>query len=115
MIINTPIGKFYANKIEEERKDVFEILSIPYAKAGRFEKPKKIESYPEGEIINRRESICFPQRRIPEFATVLFKNPLLRPEFMVNDDIQTEDAHVVNIWTSGLEEKKPVLVFIHGG
>lgn len=115
MIINTRIGKLYASIIKEETKDVYQILSIPYARAERFEKPQQIENYPEGEIINRRESVCFPQRRIPKFLTGLFKNPLVRPEFMVNDDIQTEDAFVVNIWTSGLDDKKPVLVFIHGG
>lgn len=114
MVINTPIGKFYAN-VKEELKEVYEILSIPYARANRFEKPRKIENYTDDEIINRRESICFPQRRIPKFVTKFFKNPLVRPEFMVNDDIQTEDAFVVNIWTSEFKGKKPVLVFIHGG
>lgn len=46
---------------------------------------------------------------------VFLKHFMMRPEFLPIKDQKTEDAFVVNIWTDGFEEKKPVLVFIHGG
>ena len=63
MIINTALGQI--NGIEtgksESGKTVYEFHSIPYAKAGRFEKPQLITDYPGGKPINREETICFPQ------------------------------------------------------
>ena len=43
------------------------------------------------------------------------KMPMMRPEILTNTDKTSDDAFVLNIWTSGTEEKKPVLVFLHGG
>ena len=41
---------------------------------------------------------------------------MLRPEFQPLKDTQTENAFVVNIWApENFTERKPVVVFLHGG
>ena len=40
---------------------------------------------------------------------------MMRKEILTNKDKTDENAHVLNIWTNGTSDKKPVLVFIHGG
>lgn len=94
---------------------VFEIHSIPYAHAERFEKPVLVEEYPSGKPINREETLCFPQHGYPRLAKRFMKQHMMRPEFLPKKDVQTEDAFVVNIWTDDFTVPKPVAVFIHGG
>jgi para-nitrobenzyl esterase len=115
MILNTPIGKFTAREINTATKKVYRMVSIPYARAGRFELPQRIDFYPDDAPVNSDSSYCFPQRRIPKFANLFLKHHMMRPEWLTEKDIQTEDAFVLNLWTSGLDEMKPVLVYIHGG
>ena len=117
MIFNTALGQ--ASGIEtgegESGKTVYEFHSIPYARAGRFEKPQLITDYPEGKPINREETVCFPQHGYPLWVNRFMKHHMMRPEFLPMKDVQTEDAFVVNIWTDDLDGKKPVTVFLHGG
>ena len=117
MIIETEIGKVQVLEagLSEYGCQVYAALSVPYARAGRFEKPQLIERYPEGEIINRKETVCFPQHGYPLWMNRFMKHHMMRPEFLPMKDIQTEDAFVVNIWTDDFWGKKPVIVFVHGG
>ena len=131
MILNTSIGKVIAATPDSNTgynpvtasSPVYEICSIPYAKADRFSYPTMME-YPKGnsKIINSEQTFCFPQRKYPLALNFLLRHPMMRKEFVPNEDIQSEEALVVNIWTDseyspkGFEDaKKPVLVFIHGG
>ena len=117
MILHTKLGAVHALPLDrsEAGKMVYEIHSIPYARAGRFEKPRLITDYPEGVPINREETVCFPQHGYPLWANRFMKHHMMRPEFLPTKDVQTEDALVVNIWTDDLDGKKPVTVFLHGG
>ncbi|MCR5102053.1 MAG: carboxylesterase family protein, partial [Butyrivibrio sp.] len=117
MILNTPLGDVYAQAVGKSDLDnsVYEIPSIPYAHAGRFERPVLVENYPSGKTINKEYTVCFPQHGYPLWMNRFLKHHMMRPEFLPLNDVQTEDAFVVNIWTDSLTEKKPVVVFIHGG
>jgi para-nitrobenzyl esterase len=109
------MGKFVAAETGGDGQKVYRVLSVPYAKARRFELPQRIDSYPANEIVNSEKSYCFPQRKIPELMNVFLKHHMMRSEFLTKRDIQTEDAFVLNIWTSGTDTAKPVLVYLHGG
>ncbi|MFV0528356.1 MAG: carboxylesterase family protein [Lachnospiraceae bacterium] len=115
MIVNTPLGKMIASEAGSAGQKVYRFLSIPYARAGRFEPPVRIDDYPAGHLINSEKSYCFPQRAIPALANIFLKHHMMRAEFLTNQDIQTEDAFMLNVWTSDLDTIKPVLVYIHGG
>lgn len=94
--------------------EVLTILGIPYAKAQPFGMPQMIETY-ENRPINRGIGLRFPQRDVPPLINRFLKNPMMRKEILTNGDKTDQDAFVLNIWTNTCPEKKPVLVFIHGG
>ncbi|MED5966370.1 carboxylesterase family protein [Streptococcus anginosus] len=117
-LLKTKIGNFYYKIIEKkDDNNIYQILSIPYAKADRLEHPMKIDrKKSKGGIVNKKESLCFPQKKHPFWMKYITKHFMLRDEFQPINDIHTEDAFVVNIWAdSNFSNKKPVLVFIHGG
>ena len=119
-ILQTEIGKAYANVVgkTKEGTPVYSILSVPYARAERFEYAKILDKqdYSPDMIINRKETVCFPQRKYPLFFNIFMKHHMLRPEFQPLKDTQTENAFVVNIWApENFTERKPVVVFLHGG
>ncbi|AXI26815.1 carboxylesterase [Gemella sp. ND 6198] len=120
MILQTKIGKVYTDIVGKDFQgnDVHSILSVPYARAERFEYPELIsrEEYSEDSFLNREGSFCFPQKKYPLKLNIFMKHHMLRPEFQPLKDVQTENAFVVNIWASDkFTEKKPVVVFLHGG
>ena len=115
MIIMTGIGKVIAARIEAEGKSVYRIVSVPYAKAGRFDRPEPIREVEAGRPINSDQTFCFPQRSIPKLFNLFLKHHMMRSEFLTEKDVQSENAFVVNIWTSDFDGKKPVLVYLHGG
>lgn len=117
MILSTSIGDVYANVVgqSDSGDPVYAIPSVPYAHAGRFEKPVVVDEYTKGKPINREDTVCFWQHGYPLWANVFLKHHMMRPEFLPLNDTQTEDAFVVNIWTDSLTDHKPVAVFIHGG
>lgn len=119
-ILQTDIGKVYARVVgkTEDSRVVYAIPSLPYARGERFEYAKIIgrDEYSSEKVINREETLCFPQRKYPLFLNVFMKHHMLRPEFQPTKDVQSENAFVVNIWaTDDFEKKKPVIVFLHGG
>ncbi len=117
IVLSTELGDVYADIFgtSEAMKPVYGIFSIPYARAGRFEKPERITTYHTDTVINRGETVCFPQHGYPLWVNRFMKHHMMRPEFLPIRDRQTEDAFVVNIWTDDLTGKKPVTVFLHGG
>ncbi|MCR5717058.1 MAG: carboxylesterase family protein [Lachnospiraceae bacterium] len=117
MVLSTALGPVLADIVDQSDtgRPVYELHSIPYAHAERFEKPGLITTYPKDRPINRQETVCFPQHGYPLWTNVFLKHHMMRPEFLPLEDTQTEDAFVVNIWTDDLSGQKPVVVFIHGG
>ncbi len=110
----TPIGEF-SFQIENIHKKLIEAyLGIPYAHAAPFGLPEPVDNY-SAKPANAGYGLRFPQRDVPPLMNRFLKMPMMRPEILTNGDKTSEDAFVLNIWTSGTETKKPVLVFIHGG
>ena len=102
--VQTEIGRVYADIVgkTEEGRTVYSILGVPYAQGKRFEYAKILnkKDYTPETVINRTETVCFPQRKYPLFLNILMKHHMLRPEFQPLKDTQTENAFVVNILPS---------------
>ncbi|HHW94623.1 MAG TPA: carboxylesterase family protein [Mogibacterium sp.] len=108
------LGEFIYEKETINGNDIYSFLGIPYAKAETFGMPKITDNYGD-KIINSGLGMRFPQNDVPPFINFLMKNPMMRKEILTINDKTDENAFVLNIWTSDIETKKPVLVFIHGG
>ena len=117
MMIKTKIGQFVAEKAGEMEngQPIYRIASIPYAKAEPFMPPVLQDSFPQEKIINSLETFCFPQKRVPRWPNLFLKHHMMRSEWLPVHDSFSENAFMLNVWTSQTEEKKPVLVYIHGG
>lgn len=93
-ILQTDIGKVYARVVgkTEDSRVVYAIPSLPYARGERFEYAKIIgrDEYSSEKVINREETLCFPQRKYPLFLNVFMKHHMLRPEFQPTKDVQSE-------------------------
>ncbi|MGI6690800.1 MAG: carboxylesterase family protein [Christensenellales bacterium] len=107
-------GAFICQNEKVNSANVQAYLGIPYAKADRFGMPKMIESY-QTQPVNSGVGMRFPQNKVPPLINLFLKNPMMRKEILTETDETSEDAFVLNIWTSAAKGKKPVLVFIHGG
>lgn len=108
------IGTFICQNENVNGTSVQSFLGIPYAISKRFGMPKMIDSY-QSEPANSGVGMRFPQNTIPPLINFFLKNPMMRKEILTKNDITDENAFVLNVWTSATEDKKPVLVFIHGG
>ncbi len=113
MIVKKTFGSLICAEISANYGNVLAYLSIPYAKGKRFEKSVLIDEYSE-EIINSEKNFCFPQRSLHTGLNFFLKHHMMRDEWSVKGDIQSEDSFVVNIWTRQNPDNDPVLVFIHG-
>ncbi len=112
--LSLSLGTFVYEDEKVNDIDILSFLGIPYAKAERFGMPQMIESY-DKQTVNSGEGMRFPQNKVPPLINIFLKNPMMRKEILTESDKTDENAFVLNIWTSGTREKKPVLVFIHGG
>ncbi|MBR0172620.1 MAG: carboxylesterase/lipase family protein [Lachnospiraceae bacterium] len=112
--LSTPIGEFYAKTDRVSDQNIEAYLGIRYATAHPFGLPEPVDRYMEVPA-NTGYGLRFPQQDVPPLMNRFLKNPMMRPEILTNADKTAEDAFVLNIWTDGTEEKKPVLLFIHGG
>ena len=87
----------------------YAFLGVPYAKAGRFEKPAEPDSW-EGVRLAQSYGFVCP---IPA-ATSVGKDEFVWPHRYW---IEGEDCQNLNIWTQSLDPaaKRPVMVYYHGG
>lgn len=108
------LGEFICESENINGVDIQSFLGIPYGKSERFGMPEMIEIYQRSPV-NFGTGMRFPQNDVPPILNLFLKNPMMRKEILTNKDKTDENAFVLNIWTSGTENKKPVLVFIHGG
>ena len=108
------LGTFICDNEYIDGIPVQSFLGVPYAKAERFGMPEIIDTY-KNSPVNSGIGLRFPQNDVPPLLNLFLKNPMMRKEILTNKDKTDENAFILNIWTSGFMEKKPVLVFIHGG
>lgn len=116
MIVETSFGRLLCREIRAACGDALAFLSIPYAKAGQFEIPVDIDPCDKtGQTtLNGERTLCFPQKSLHTAFNVFLKHHMMRDEWSVKGDTQTENAFVVNAWTRKNPRKDPVLVFLHG-
>lgn len=108
------LGQFLCEDEMVNGVAVQSFLGIPYARAELFGLPEPIFRYHD-EPANAGRGLRFPQNDVPPILNRFLKNPMMRKELLTNKDKTDENAFVLNIWTSGTNDEKPVLVFIHGG
>ena len=71
---------------------------IPYAKAERFMPPQPVVKWDTVKVCDYWGPVCMQSSAPSEHNTPM-----------------TEDCCVLNVWTSGRDAKKPVLLWVHGG
>ncbi|UTY29489.1 hypothetical protein [Treponema putidum] len=104
-ILQTEIGRVYADIVGKTEADrsVYSILSVPYAQGKRFEYAKILDKkdYSPETIINRTETLCFPQRKYPLFLNVFMKHHMLRIDKMnipVTDENKAAVSTIQKDW-----------------
>ncbi|GBN70283.1 Acetylcholinesterase-1 [Araneus ventricosus] len=107
--INTPFGKIIGKSIHFHNIPVKTFQSIPYAKPPtgelRFRKPQPIEPWREPLVADK----------LPPGCVQYSSNPFSWLDTLPG---KTQDCLYLNIWTpsaAGLEDKKAVMFWIHGG
>ena len=90
---------------------IYTYKGIPYAKAERFMPPQPADAW-EGVRSSRAYGPTAPQGKRTGLAS-----DELGFSFAWNDGFPGEDCLRVNIWTPGINdgEKRPVMVWLHGG
>lgn len=88
---------------------IYTFLGIPYATAGRFEQPQKVEPWEGVRDAQAYGPICPIVN-----TTTVSANAFPWPRRYW---VQNEDCMNLNVWTPSLDKdaKKPVMVFFHGG
>lgn len=95
--------------------DTFSFRGIPYAKAERFKSPQAITEYEGGKQLALSYGEVAPQDRTLAANGVKNANEFMTPSNGTADMVGNEDCQYLNVWSTDLSGKKPVLVFFHGG
>jgi len=82
------------------QENVVAFLGIPYAKIERFKPPMPVEPWDTFMVCDH----WGPQAMQNTNGRVLSES-----------EMSEKNCCVLNVWTSGLEHKKPVMVWLHGG
>ena len=109
-LINPPIANTAQGQVMGVMNgSTMAFLGIPYATAGRFEEPQKVEPWEGVRSAQSYGTIC----PIPDQTSVGSDEVFWPHRYW----IQNEQCMNLNVWTQSLdaEAKKPVLVFFHGG
>lgn len=114
MLVQKSFGRLHCQSVSAAGGEVLFYPSIPYAVGRRLARSRPFEAGSTSEVVNRPETLCFPQRSLPTKLNIFLQHHMLRDEWSVKGDIQSEDALVVNIWVRPEAEQDPVLVFVHG-
>ncbi|PTB97429.1 carboxylesterase [Marivirga lumbricoides] len=102
--VTTPAGKIHLF----EDNGVMRATTIPYARAGRFEKPVPIEKYDSPLNAYKPAPAC-PQTEKPLFSMMFGIEPLDMQE-------QSEDCLNLSVTRPNNDlDKLPVMIWIHGG
>lgn len=94
LVVNTLSGPVKGFK--QEGTTAF--LGIPYAKVERFMPPQPVESWKEVRVCDHWGPMTMqPTREV------------------MSEDQMSENCCVLNVWTTDLKAKKPVMLWLHGG
>lgn len=95
--------------------EVYHFKGIPYATAERFQDPVPVKEYESGYRMALSYGPVAPQGRTLSSTATPNVTELLTPSNGTADMVGNEICQYLNVWTSDLEAKKPVVVFFHGG
>ena len=82
------------------QEDVVAFLGIPYAKVERFIPPMPVDKWEDTRECNH----WGPQAMQPTHGRELSE-----------EEMSEKNSCVLNVWTTDIERKKPVMVWLHGG
>ena len=82
------------------QEDVVAFLGIPYAKVERFMPPMPVDKWEDTRECNH----WGPQAMQPVHGRELSE-----------EEMSEKNSCVLNVWTTDIERKKPVMVWLHGG
>ena len=88
---------------------------VPYATAKRFESPVPVTSYPGGRQLAISYGTVSPQDRGLNGTGKINDFEFMTPSNGTADMVMNENCQNLNLWTTSLTSKKPVVVFFHGG
>lgn len=107
---NPPVAETESGQVQGFMNEgTYTFLGIPYAQAGRFEAPQKVETWDGIRNAQSYGTICPIQNQ-----TSVGSDEFVWPHRYW---VQNEDCMNLNVWTQSLdtEAKRPVIVFFHGG
>lgn len=94
---------------------VYTFKGIPYATAKRFQNPEPVTAFDGGVHLALAYGTVSPQDRCLNGTGMVNEYEFMSPSNGTADMVANEDCQNLNVWSSDLEGKKPVIVFIHGG
>ena len=105
--VSTPCGEIVGEVTDYGAR----FRGVPYARAARFEKPKRIEKY-DVPVDATKQGVCCPQMR----AYWSEEHRFYYREFRVGQTFTyDENCQILNLFVPKEAKNCPVLLFIHGG
>ena len=98
-----------------EDNGLYAFRGIPYATAERFQSPKPVTEYPNGTFVALTYGEVSPQDRTLSATGATNPFEFATPSNGTADMVGNETCQYLNVWSSDLTAKKPVVVFFHGG
>lgn len=95
--------------------DLYTFRGIPYATAERFQDPVPVTSYTNGIQMALTYGPVCPQDNCLNGTGKVNVQEFRTPSNGTANMVANETCQYLNVWTSSLEGKKPVIVFFHGG
>lgn len=95
--------------------NVYNFKGIPYATAERFQNPVPVIEYDGGTRMALAYGEVSPQSRTLTSEGEVNIVEILTPSNGTADMVGNETCQFLNVWTTDLTAKKPVIVFFHGG
>lgn len=94
---------------------LYAFRGIPYATAERFQSPAPVTKYPNGNCVALTYGPVSPQDRTLSATAAVNAQEFRTPSNGTADMVGNETCQYLNVWTSSLTAKRPVIVFFHGG
>lgn len=101
--------------IGQNNNGIYSFKGIPYATAKRFHSPKPIKKYENGLQNALTYGTVAPQDRTSNGNGKVNDFEFMTPSNGTADMVANENCQNLNVWTKNLDDKKPVIVFFHGG
>lgn len=95
--------------------DVYTFKGIPYATAKRFQNPEPVMAFDGSLHLALAYGTVSPQDRCLNGTGMVNEYEFMSPSNGTADMVANENCQNLNVWSSDLKGKKPVVVFIHGG